>query len=254
MAEKEQTQVEQQDPIVAGTGAVNETISVEEPQEEVVEQEMTEEIDWESEAKKFQSMYDRRTVEMERLDSETQQLQQLKGLLEQRPELVDTIEKQLAGESTGSSETLDSTEAFDPWDAYHKPDSPSYKYRVANEKRLVHDTVDKELAKLKGQMAMNNLKNELVSEYSLDTNQADEFLNFATTPKANLPIETLIKVWREQNGVAGKPNENKKAVEKAKSIPKPAGVLQGGEIPQKPEQDQMWDRIMNAGSSGKLTK
>ena len=143
---------------------------------------------------------------------------------------------------------------FDPWEAFHKPDSPSYKHRVANEQKLVHETVDRELAKLKGQMAMNNLKTELVSKHNLDTDDAQEFLSFATTPKADLPVETLIKVWKESKGVNAKTNENKKAVQRAKSIPKPAGVLQGGDVPQKPEQEQVWDRIMNAGSSRKLIK
>ena len=251
MTDKEK--VEQQDPIVEGAAGVNETISVEEPQQEVVEQEMTEEVDWENEAKKFQSMYDKKTVQLDRLNEDTTQLQQLKGMLENNPEVVNTIERELAGESP-SNEVDSNPESFDPWDAYHKQDSPSYQYRVANEQKLVHETVDRELAKLKGQMAMNNLKTELVSKHNLDTDDAQEFLSFATTPKADLPVETLIKVWKESKGVNAKTNENKKAVQRAKSIPKPAGVLQGGDVPQKPEQEQVWDRIMNAGSSRKLIK
>ena len=89
---------------------------------------------------------------------------------------------------------------FDPWDAYYKPESESYKFRVSQEKKLVHETVDNELAKLQGQMAMNNLKTELVSKHNLGADDAEKFLQFATTPKANLPIETLIKVWKENEG------------------------------------------------------
>ena len=51
---------------------------------------------------------------------------------------------------------------------------------------------------------------------------------------------------------AGK--EAKKAVEKAQQTPRPAGVLQGGESPQKSEPDQVWDRIMNVGNRSKLVK
>ena len=51
-----------------------------------------------------------------------------------------------------------------------------------------------------------------------------------------------------------KPNENKEAVKAAKSVPKPAGVLQGGDQPQKSERDQAWDRIVQAGSFGRLAK
>ena len=143
---------------------------------------------------------------------------------------------------------------FDPWDAYYKPDSESYKFRVSQEKKLVHETVDNELARLKNDMAMNNLKTELVNKHNLGQDDAQEFLQFATTPKANLPIETLIKVWKEGKGETAKPNENKKAVQAAKSVPKPAGVLQGGEQPQASEGDQVWDRIMNSSRGGRLAK
>ena len=103
-------------------------------------------------------------------------------------------------------------------------------------------------------MAMNNLKTELVSKHNLGQDDAQEFLQFATTPKANLPIETLIKVWKEGKGETAKPNENKKAVQAAKSVPKPAGVLQGGEQPQASEGDQVWDRIMSTSRGGRLAK
>ena len=214
----EEVKVEKQDPIVEGVEEVNGTVSMEEPQEQVVEEEMTEAVDWEN-----------------------------------NPQLVDSIVKTLVGESQ-SNEPIQSAEEFDPWDAYHKPESSSYQYRVANEQKLVHDTVDRELAKLKGQMAMNNLKTELVSKHNLNTEDANEFLSFATTPKADLPIESLIKVWKESKGQGAKENVNKKAVERAKSIPKPAGVLQGGDAPQKNESDQVWDRIMGSSSRGRLAK
>ena len=166
------------------------------------------------------------------------------------------IEKGLSGESVEGKESEGSTtpENFDPWDAYYKPESESYKFRVGQEKQLVHETVDNELAKLQNQMAMNNLKTELVSEHNLGKDDAERFLQFATTPKANLPIETLIKVWKENEGKGAKVSENMEAVKKTKSIPKPAGVLQGGEQPQKSEADQVWDRVMSAGTRGRLTK
>ena len=265
MAEKE-NKVEGQDPIAEGVGEVNETVSIEEPQEEVVEQEMTEAIDWEAEAKKFQSMYDKKTVELDKNVTETEQLQQLKGNNDNTKGLAVGIFPFNGTQYTTSDHTentwaawsstnkLKDMSEFDPWEAFHKPDSPSYKHRVANEQKLVHETVDKELAKLKGQMAMNNLRNELVQKHNLGSQDADEFINFATQPKANLPIDTLIKVWKESKGENVKPNENKEAVKKAKSIPKPAGVLQGGDVPKKSETDQVWESIMNAGSSGKLVK
>ena len=251
MANKEQEQVVEQDPIVASTGA-EETISVEANEPEGVEPSEVA-VDWEAEAKKFQSMYDKKVVEHDSLESQSKDLMQLRDVLNQKPELVDMIEENLAGKSSseGSKEV---PETFDPWDAYYKPESESYKFRVSQEKKLVHETVDNELAKLQNEMAMNNLQSELVADHDMSKSEAREFLNFATTPKANLPIETLINVWRESKGVNAKPNENKQAVKAAKSVPKPAGVLQGGDQPQKSEKDQAWDRIIQAGSFGRLAK
>ena len=253
--EQEEQQVLKKDPIVEST--VEENLSF---QEDTVEEgvEASEEVNWEIEAKKFQSMYDKKTAEHENLRRESNDLIQLRDTLNSRPELVEAIEKNLSGESDKSKETETSTtpESFDPWDAYYKPESESYQFRVGQEKKLVHETVDNELAKLQSQMAMNNLKSELVSEHNLGKEDAERFLQFATTPKGNLPIETLIKVWKEKEGISKvvTKNENLAAVQKAKSIPKSAGVLQGGEQPQKAEGDQVWERIMNSTRGGRLAK
>ena len=178
-----------------------------------------------------------------------------KNLLAERPDVVRAMESALTDKSDGTNKSNDeivSQEAFDPWDAYYKPDSPSYKMRVKREQELVHETVDQEIGKLQQTMAVNNLKNELKSRHKMSDDEAADFIQFATTPRGDLPLDTLIKVYRERDGK--KVNENKKAVEKAQSIPQSAGVLQGGEAPQKGEKDQVWDRIMNAGSIGRIAK
>jgi len=251
--EQEEQQVEKKDPIV--DSVVEPSITL---QEETVEEgvEALEEVNWETEAKKFQSMYDKKTAEHENLRSESSDLIQLRDTLNSRPEIVDVIEKELSGQSVAGNKDGESTtpENFDPWDAYYKPESESYQFRVGQEKKLVHETVDNELARLKNDMAMNNLKTELVNTHKLEQQDAQEFLKFATTPKANLPIETLIKVWKEGKGSTAKPNENRKAVQAAKSVPKPAGILQGGEQPTKSEGDQVWDRIMSSTRGGRLAK
>jgi len=93
--EQEQQQVEQKDPIVEST--VEQTVSLEEPaQEEGVE--ASEAVDWEGEAKKFQSMYDKKVAEHENLKRDSSDLMNLKQALSDRPELVDVIEKGLSGE------------------------------------------------------------------------------------------------------------------------------------------------------------
>ena len=251
--EQEQQQVEQKDPIVESV--VEETISLpEESDNSGVE--AFEVVDWEGEAKKFQSMYDRKVAEHENLKQDSSDLLQLRNVLSEKPEIVSMIEKSLTGESDAGNSGGESTTPsnFDPWDAYYKKDSESYKFRVSQEKQLVHETVDNELAKLQNQMALNNLKTELVSKHNLGQQDAEKFLEFATTPKANLPIETLIKVWKEKEGSGVRTNENLEAVKKAKAIPKPAGVLQGGKQPEASEGDQVWDRIMSAGKRGRIAK
>jgi len=248
--EQENNQVVQDDPIVATT-VEQDALSLEQPQEEGVEASTS--VDWEAETKKFQSMYDKKTADFENLNSESQELIRLKNLLDSRPDVVEAMESAMQGKSEKVKEKDLDPESFDPWDAYYKPDSASYKMRVTREKELVHQTVDQELGKLQEAMAVNNLKNELQSRHKLSQHEAEEFLNFATTPRGDLPLDTLIKVWKEKDG--GKvQNVNKEAVEKAQNIPQPAGVLQGGEPPKKNDQDQMWDRIMNAGSRGKIAK
>ena len=248
MANKNE-QVEGQDPITEGVVEAEPTVSIEPEQSEGVE--ASEVVDWEAESKKFQSMYDRKTADYENLSRDSKDMVELKQLLNEKPELVEAMEKTLSGESVESKEEV-SSEAFDPWDAYYKKDSPSYKMRVSNEQKLVHETVDRELGKMQEAMAVNNLKNELKAKHKMSDNDAEEFLRFATTPRGDLPLDTLVKVWREGSGV--KENPSKKAVEKAQSIPKAAGVLQGGELPQQSEPDQVWDRIMNVGNRGKLVK
>jgi len=42
------------------------------------------------------------------------------------------------------------------------------------------------------------------------------------------------------------------AVRATQSIPKTAGILQGGETPRKNEQDSAWDRILQAGQAGRI--
>ena len=83
--------------------------------------------DWEGETKKFQSMYDRSQSEVDRL----KKLEPIGDLLESRPDLVQVLQEKIANPNGGSEQTaqLDEND-FNPWDAYYKPDSPSYKHRV----------------------------------------------------------------------------------------------------------------------------
>ena len=219
--------------------------------------------DWENETRKFQSMYDKQKAEYDSLQSQVNQLEplkQLQNVLESRPDVVQAIQERLEGKPTSNNETIQpdnqvDESSFDPWEAYYKPDSPSYKLRVEKEKALVNEAVSEQMAGIQSQVAMQNLKGELKSKYGMeDVTEIDEFINFAMSPRDQLPVELLINVYRQHynKGVNAPSSENIQAVTETQAIPKSAGVLQGGDPQVKSEVDVSWDRILKAGNAGRL--
>ena len=219
--------------------------------------------DWENETRKFQSMYDKQKAEYDSLQSQVNQLEplkQLQNVLESRPDVVQAIQERLEGKPTSNNETIQpdnqvDESSFDPWEAYYKPDSPSYKLRVEKEKALVNEAVSEQMACIQSQVAMQNLKSELKSKYGMeDDTEIDEFINFAMSPRDQLPVELLINVYRQHynKGVNAPSSENIQAVTETQAIPKSAGVLQGGDPQVKSEVDVSWDRILKAGNAGRL--
>ena len=219
--------------------------------------------DWENETRKFQSMYDKQKAEYDSLQSQVNQLEplkQLQNVLESRPDVVQAIQERLEGKPTSNNETIQpdnqvDESSFDPWEAYYKPDSPSYKLRVEKEKALVNEAVSEQMAGIQSQVAMQNLKGELKSKYCMeDDTEIDEFINFAMSPRDQLPVELLINVYRQHynKGVNAPSSENIQAVTETQAIPKSAGVLQGGDPQVKSEVDVSWDRILKAGNAGRL--
>ena len=219
--------------------------------------------DWENETRKFQSMYDKQKAEYDSLQSQVNQLEplkQLQNVLESRPDVVEAIQERLQGKPTTSNETIQpdnqvDESSFDPWEAYYKPDSPSYKLRVEKEKALVNEAVSEQMAGIQSQVAMQNLKGELKSKYGMeDDTEIDEFINFAMSPRDQLPVELLINVYRQHynKGVNAPSSENIQAVTETQAIQKSTGVLQGADPQVKSEVDVSWDRILKAGNAGRL--
>ena len=216
--------------------------------------------DWENESRKFQSMYDKQKAEFDALNSQVQPLQQLQSVLESRPDVVESLQRQLEGKPTKnneskSQENIVDENSFDPWEAYYKTDSPSYKLRVEKEKALVNEAVSEQMAGIQSQVAMQNLKGELKGKYGMqDEGEIDQFINFAMTPRDQLPVEFLIDVYRQyyNKGANAPSSENIQAVTDAQAMPRSAGVLQGGEPKVKSELDVSWDRILKAGNAGRL--
>ena len=219
--------------------------------------------DWEGETRKFQSMYDKQKADYEKLQGDYKNLQpmsELQQVLESRPDVVEAMRDKLEGKNSQETireeddpNTVDES-SFDPWEAYYKPESASYKMRTSQEKALVDEAVGKHMSQLQGQVALQNLRSELSNSYDMkDEKDINDFIEFATTPRDQLPIDLLIDVYRKHyNKGVDNVSPNMEAVKAAQSIPRTAGILQGGEPPRKNEQDSAWDRILQAGQAGRI--
>jgi len=206
-------------------------------------------------AKKFQSMYDRKTADFDKLNNEVEELrkyQQLGKVLEQRPDVVEAMRNTLSGgkqvEEQPKQEQL-SEDAFDPWEAYYKPGSPSYEMRVSQEKNLVNNAVQEQFSGLQKQMALNNLKQDLATKHGFeDPAMADDFIQFATNPRDELPIDMLVDVYRKYKGGEQKVSPNLEAVQRTQKIAPTAGVVQGASPEQPNEIDNVWSGVMGVSN------
>ena len=86
----------------------------------VVGQSETYQVDWENETRKFQSMYDKQKSENDKMKRD---MQHIANNINQRQPVVD------------NTSSLPEDE-FNPWDAYYKPESASYKFRQQRSMKL----------------------------------------------------------------------------------------------------------------------
>ena len=217
-----------------------------------VQQEIIPENEWEVEARKFQSLYDRTQAENEKL----RRLEPLGDLLESRPDLVDVLQKNINGQPQQQPQQEAQqglpAEDFNPWDAYYNAESPSFKFRMNQDVQLMNNVVSNALGEQKRQMTeeitYNNTVNELRNTYKFSDNDVQEFMGFVTQPKERVGLSNLVKLYRDVNKKGNAP-ETAEAVRAAQNQPRTAGVLQGGS-PSSPktEENKVWDNIVNAGS------
>ncbi len=199
--------------------------------------------DWETEARKFQGLYDKAQSENDKYKNV----------------MTSLAEKQLQEQGYGdgvnqnsSSEPSLSEDEFNPWDAYYKPDSASYKYRVSQEQRSVSEAVNQQLGQMNEQIMINNTVSELKNKYKLNENEVSQFMDFATKPTEQLSLDTLVKVWRGSTGNVKRPEvrNSVEAAKAAKQAPRSPGALQGAPPAVKDEFDEMWDGVKKAGGMG----
>ena len=217
-------------------------------------QEQSTSIDYEAEAKKFQSMYDRAQAENAKLQQGAQILQ----LLEQRPDLVKTLEDGIAGKQTQQQpEQTVGKDDFNPWDAFTDENSESGRYvnnKIENmvQKRL-QSALSQQQQQIQSEMQMQNTVNELRGTYKMSDNDINDFLQFTTQPKERVGLNNLVKLWQMQNGQSVANNDTMEAVTAAKQAPRTAGVLQGQpQTSQRNDADRMFDSIISTGGSGRL--
>jgi hypothetical protein len=207
-----------------------------------------ESMNWEKEAKKFQSMYDRAEADKKHLS----QYKPLINLLEQRPDLVETLRDNIVGNKGVNKPTeaqqLNEDE-FNPWDAYNKPGSSSYEMRVKQEESRINSAVQNAMRGQEQKQFLSDTVSKLKSDFGMQENEVQEFMEFTSAPKDSVPLDNLVKLFKMNKGeykepVIQKPDTSNQA--------RTAGVLQGGAVPTKSEQDGMWDQILNAASSGSI--
>ena len=201
------------------------------------QQSETYQVDWETEAKKFQSMHDKQASENDKMR------QDLKYMAEKFAE----AQNNQVNSSNQSQQSLNEDE-FNPWDAYYKPDSPSYKFRVKQEQQSVNQAVQSEMSRMNEQMVLNNTVNELKSSHKMSDEEVKSFMDWSTNPTSNLSLDTLINVWRGETGVRAQTNDSLEAVKTAQQTPRSAGVIQGQPVENKSEVDKLWDAVKSAGS------
>ena len=204
----------------------------------VVSESETHQVDWENETRKFQSMYDKQKSENDKMK---QDMQHIANNINQRQPVVD------------NTSSLPEDE-FNPWDAYYKPESASYKFRQEREHEVVNQAIGQQNAQMQEQMLINNTMNDLRGVHKMTESEVREFMEWSTDPGSSMTLDTLVDVFNSRNQQNVLPSnepvsDSFNAVKAAREAPRTAGVLQGQEANQpKSEKDAMWDSIVNAGS------
>ena len=213
-------------------------------------------VDYEAESKKFQSMYDRSQAENAKLQQGAQLLQ----LLEQRPDLVRTLEDGIAnpqGQNQSTQEAAPAVDDFNPWDAFTNDTSESGKFvdqKITSKvDRLVSERLAQQQQQMQAEMQLQNTVGELRRSYKMSDNDIQDFMQFTTQPKEQVGLNNLVKLWQMQNGNSVANNDTMEAVNAAKQAPRTAGVLQG-QAPQSPktDSDKVFESIKGTGAGAAL--
>jgi len=221
-------------------GQINENVGQDENQTQGESQ------DWESQAKYFQSEKDKLHAENQKL----KQYEQVGRMLESRPDIVQTISGMVQGGQPTQPErvSLDKDE-FDPWEAYNDPTSKSYKFRQQELQDSINQAVSSQVGEVQKEVGMSKLQNELAAK-GLNDDEINSFIDFASKNPADYGVDGAINMWRSvtQQPEEGNTNNPLDAVRQNQAVPQQAGILTGEQPVRTDERDDMWNKIMNAGS------
>tara|TARA_B100001939_G_scaffold255242_1_gene222141 strand:+ start:2905 stop:3678 length:774 start_codon:yes stop_codon:yes gene_type:complete len=240
--------------VVAGTEETNQFVDDnsaydEREYENVAQPELeteTSSVDWQGESKKWQSLYDK----------SQDNLSKLENALTKAVEMQQTNQNATVNQQTNQVPQV-SEEEFNPWDAYYKPDSPSYQMRVAQEQQSVASAIEGHMAQMNQNIALNNTINELKNVHKMPDEDVKDFLQFVSQPKENVGLDNLVKLWNDVNGKSASRNisDSLEAVRNSKKNPVSPGSVQGQDPRTRPksEQDAAWEGIMGANNFGRLS-
>tara|TARA_X000001388_G_scaffold45476_1_gene32330 strand:+ start:4037 stop:4807 length:771 start_codon:yes stop_codon:yes gene_type:complete len=200
-------------------------------------------VDWENESKKWQSMYDKSQTSLTKLEGALEtavQMQNNNTAVNQQQEQVPQV----------------SEEEFNPWDAYYKPESPSYKMRVSQEQNSVQSAIEGHMNKMNENIALNNTINELKNVHKMPDEEVKDFLQFVTQPRENVGLDNLVKLWSDVNGKKRQQGvyDSLEAVKQSRKTPVSPGSIQGADPRTRPknESETAWEGIMGAAQHGRL--
>tara|TARA_R110000824_G_scaffold37497_3_gene115019 strand:- start:6975 stop:7721 length:747 start_codon:yes stop_codon:yes gene_type:complete len=200
--------------------------------------------------RKFQSMYDREAAKNRRFEKYTPLIERL----ENDPEFVQTMQSAITnGQSTKNQPNSISEDEFSPWDAFLNPNSDSYQHVQKEVQKAVSRGVQQQMTAVKEQVFMNDLKRDLQERYDFDDNMVDDFIQFYSTPKEDLPFEALVDVYLKTNNKSedrSKPASSLDVVRANKQNPQTPGSMQGAGVKPRSDQDRVFDGIKKAGGIG----
>ena len=210
------------------------------------------EVDWEQSAKYHQSEKDKANSENQKLKG---QLDTMGKFFKENPDLAEAMQQRARGVNgeqipiqSGRQTSQIKPEDFDAYESYTDPNSESFKFRETQENNKIEQTVQKRLAGVQQNMAMNQLKGDLAAK-GLNADEVGDFIDFASTPADKLGLDNVINMWKtvRGNNTSTQQQVDLSQVRENQSMPTSPGVMQGQKAEAKTGIDKMWDGIVKAG-------